>query len=80
MFSFVVDLFGRKPVIVLVLWSMCLCGFAQYFVKDFILRVRLCDQPCGVRPRGRVLVLEMFSTSKRTIFGVGMQVVWVIVL
>lgn len=83
-FSFIADLVGRKPVMVAVLWSMSICGFVQYFVDNFIVYIIvgfvINSLACGLEAVCVTLVLEMFSTSKRTIFGVGIQVVWVIVL
>lgn len=83
-FSFVADLIGRKPVLIAVLWSMSLLGFAQYFVTSFVVYIIIGfvinSLACGLEAVCVTLVLEMFSTSKRTLFGIGIQVIWVIVL
>jgi MFS family permease len=83
-FSFVADLVGRKPVMIGVLWSMCIFGLVQYFVHDFIVYMvigfLINSLACGLEAVCVTLVLEMFSTSKRTLFGIGIEVVWVIVL
>lgn len=83
-FSFIADVIGRKPVMVAVLWSMCICGFFQYFVQSFLIYIiigfLINSLACGLEAVCVTLVLELFSTSKRTLFGIGLQVVWVIVL
>lgn len=83
-FSFIADVIGRKPVMIAVLWSMSIFGFVQYFVNSFLLYIIIGfvinSLACGLEAVCVTLVLEMFSTSKRTLFGVGIQIVWVIVL
>lgn len=83
-FSFVADVIGRKPVLVGVLYSMCFFGFVQCFCTNFIayfvLGFLINSLACGLEAVCVTLVLEMFSTSKRTLFGIGIEVVWVIVL
>lgn len=83
-FSFVADIIGRKPVLVGVLVSMSVCGLAQYFVANFVVFMVIGfvinSLACGLEAVCVTLVLEMFSTSKRTLFGIGIEVVWVLVL
>lgn len=83
-FSFVADVVGRKPVLLGVLISMSICGLLQYFVQNFtlymIIGFVINSLACGLEAVCVTLVLEMFSTSKRTLFGIGIEVVWVIVL
>ncbi|CAF1005000.1 unnamed protein product [Brachionus calyciflorus] len=84
LFSFVADIIGRKPVLISALISMSICGVGQYFIQNFIafmsLGFLINSLSCGLEAVCVTLVLEMFSTSKRTIFGIGIEVVWVIVL
>jgi len=83
-FSFIADKIGRKPVFVGVIISMSLLGILQYFVLDlfmyFVIGFVINSLACGLEAVCVTLVLEMFSTSKRTLFGIGIEVVWVIIL
>ena len=83
-FSFIADKIGRKPVFVGVIISMSILGILQYFVLDlfiyFVIGFIINSLACGLEAVCVTLVLEMFSTSKRTLFGIGIEVVWVIIL
>lgn len=83
-FSYLADVIGRKPVMVIVLVSMSVTGLVQQFVTNFWLFMSMGliinSLACGLEAVCVTLVLEMFSTSKRTFFGIGIEVVWVIVL
>ena len=83
-FSFIADKIGRKPVFVGVIISMAILGILQYFVLDlfiyFVIGFVINSLACGLEAVCVTLVLEMFSTSKRTLFGIGIEVVWVIIL
>jgi endonuclease/exonuclease/phosphatase (EEP) superfamily protein YafD len=64
---------------------MCGLGFLQYlFINSFVTYIAfgfvINSLACGLEAVCVTLVLEMFTTSKRTIFGIGIEVVWVIVL
>jgi len=83
-FSYVADKIGRKPVFVGVIISMSVLGIVQYFVLDlmiyFIIGFVINSLACGLEAVCVTLVLEMFSTSKRTLFGIGIEIVWVLIL
>ena len=83
-FSFIADLAGRKPVLVSVLISMSILGLIQQYVYNFvaymIIGFIINSLACGLEAVCVTLVLEMFSTTKRTLFGIGIEVVWVVVL
>ncbi len=84
-FSYLADIVGRKPVLVGALTSMTVFGFIQYvFLDNFTVYIALGFVinllACGLDAVCVTLVLEMFSTSKRTLFGIGIEVVWVLVL
>jgi len=83
-FSYVADKVGRKPVFVGVIISMSILGIVQYFVLDlfiyFVIGFVINSLACGLEAVCVTLVLEMFSTSKRTLFGIGIEIVWVLIL
>jgi OCT family organic cation transporter-like MFS transporter 4/5 len=83
-FSFIADLVGRKPVLVTVLIAMSILGLVQQYVYNFVaymvIGFVINSLACGLEAVCVTLVLEMFSTSKRTLFGIGIEVVWVVVL
>ena len=83
-FSFIADIVGRKPVLVGVLLAMSVLGLVQQYIYNFYLYIALGfvinALACGSEAVCVTLVLEMFSTAKRTFFGIGIEVVWVIVL
>jgi MFS family permease len=83
-FSYLADVIGRKPVMCMVLIGMSVCGLVQHFVTNFFVFMAMGlvinSLACGLEAVCVTLVLEMFSTSKRTFFGIGIEVVWVIVL
>ena len=83
-FSFIADIVGRKPVLVGVLLAMSVLGLIQQYIYNFYLYIALGfvinALACGSEAVCVTLVLEMFSTAKRTFFGIGIEVVWVIVL
>ena len=84
-FSYIADIVGRRPVLIGTLVSMCVLGFLQYlFISSFTVYIVfgfvINSLACGLEAVCVTLVLEMFTTSKRTLFGIGIEVVWVIVL
>jgi MFS family permease len=83
-FSFIADLVGRKPVLVSVLIAMSILGLIQQYIYNFvaymIIGFIINSLACGLEAVCVTLVLEMFSTSKRTLFGIGIEVVWVLIL
>lgn len=84
LFSFIADRFGRKLVLCLCLLSMSSIGFVQYFVKNFYIYMSfgfvMNMFASGLDSVTVPLVIEIFTKKKRTIFGIGMEYVWVLVL
>lgn len=74
-FSFIADIVGRKPVLVGVLLAMSVLGLIQQYIYNFYLYIALGfvinALACGSEAVCVTLVLEMFSTAKRTFFGIG---------
>lgn len=84
-FSYIADVVGRKPVLVATLVSMCVLGFVQYaLISSFSIYIALGfvinSLACGLEASCVTLVLEMFSTQKRTVFGIGIEIIWVLVI
>jgi MFS family permease len=83
-FSFLADKVGRKPVLCASLISMSIFGLVQTFTSNFylfyMLGALINTLACGLDAVCVTMVLEMFTTNKRTLFGIGIEVIWVIVL
>jgi MFS family permease len=84
MFSYIGDIVGRKPVLVGSLFAMSLFGLIQQYIKNFVifigLGVLINALASGIDAVSVTMILELFPTRKRTLFGIGVEIAWVIVL
>jgi MFS family permease len=83
-FSRSADKRGRKPIFVGILFFIAVLGLIQYFIQNFYAYMTLGFVinffASGLDPVTMPLVVEMFQAQKRTIFGIGLGVVWVVVI
>jgi len=83
-FSYIGDILGRKPVLVGSLFAMTLFGLIQQYIKNFVmfisLGVLINAFASGIDAVSVTMILELFPTRKRTLFGIGVEIAWVIVL
>ena len=83
-FSIYADRIGRKPVFMITLTGMTILGFIQFFMKNFyaytVLGFLINIFATGADSVCVTLTLELVSTSRRTLFGIGMGYVWVVVI
>jgi MFS family permease len=83
-FSRLADKIGRKPIFCFVLCLMSVIGIFQYLVNNFYVYTALgflinCFAT-GIDSVSIPLVVELFPSKSRTIYGIGIEYVWVIVL
>jgi MFS family permease len=83
-FSRLADKIGRKPIFTFVLFCMSAIGISQYFVRNFYVFTALGFLlnlfATGIDSVSIPLVIEMFTIKKRSVYGIGLGYVWVIVM